>query len=343
MAGRSGEVLVVFCDVGPEYGIGHVMRCLALAEEFGTRGWEVVFAADVTSVDFARTQVESRGLRHVPAPAGVEDHLEVLGALGATAAVIDSYHQPVALYAAVSAVYPTIALVDGDPAGRVGLLVVDQNIGAEGDSWALPEATLRLAGLDYALMRTEILVRRPQRPRSEDAPTPRVFAFFGGTDTYGAGAVLTRVLVATGVPFDLRVVVPTPWPDPVEAGAGQRITVIGPTDRIAEEVLDADLVVSAAGTSGWELLCLGAACAFVCVAGNQELSYGRVIDAELALGVGHLGDLVGGGEAAAAAVLKAALLDGDLRTALRDRAWRRVDGGGRARVLDRFEALTRLI
>ena len=53
----------------------------------------------------------------------------------------------------------------------------------------------------------------------------------------------------------------------------------------------ADLVVSAAGTSSWELLCLGAACAFVCVADNQETSYERVVAAGAVAGVGRLGEL----------------------------------------------------
>ena len=34
----------------------------------------------------------------------------------------------------------------------------------------------------------------------------RLFAFFGGTDAFGAAPVLTRALVATGAAFDLRVV-----------------------------------------------------------------------------------------------------------------------------------------
>lgn len=332
----TGRTLVVFCDVGPGYGVGHLMRCVALAEEFSVRGARVVFAADVVSVPFAQAQVEARGFAHVPAPEGVQDHLRVLDELGATEVVIDSYHLPRELYAGVAALLPTLALVDGDPDGRVARLLVDQNIGAEDDAWALPPGTGRLAGLDYALMRTEILGRRPARPRSAEGDPPRVFAFFGGTDAFGAGVVLTRTLVATGRRFDLRVVAPNPWPEPVVAGPGQRIELLAPTDRLAEEVLAADLVVSAAGTSSWELLCLGAACAFVCVADNQRTSYGRVVAAGLGIG---LGDLAALSEDPMPAVreLDRVLTDAGLRAELRERAWRRVDGAGRARVLNAFE------
>jgi spore coat polysaccharide biosynthesis predicted glycosyltransferase SpsG len=338
MRGGWSRTLVVFCDVGPRYGVGHLMRCIALAEGFSARGASVVFAADVGSVPFALSQLRARGFAHVPAPEGVEDHLRVLREQGATEAVIDSYHLPLEVYRAVTETLPTLALVDGDPAGREAHLLVDQNIGAEDDSWTLPAGTVRLAGLDHALMREEILVRRPAEPRASVAEPPRVFAFFGGTDAFGAGPVLTRSLVATGHPFDLRVVAPTPWAEPVEAGPGQRITVIGPTDRLADEVLAADLVISAAGTSSWELLCLGAACGFVCVAENQRTSYGRTVAQGLGLGLGDL-DSLRFDAGPATGLLARALTDAQLLAGLRKHGWQRVDGNGRNRVLDAFELL----
>lgn len=339
MTGASTRVLTVFCDVGPRHGVGHLMRCLALAEEFSAQGWTVVVAADVHTVPFALAQVEARGFARVPAPAGGQDHIRVLAETGAYAAVVDSYHLARETYAEIAAAVPTLALVDGDPDGRIAHLLVDQNIGAEDDHWPVPGGSTRIAGLDYALMRTEILQRRPAGPRRTEAGTPRVFAFFGGTDAFGAGPVLTRALVASGAAFDLRVVAPQPWAEVVEPGPGQRIEVIGPTDRLAEEVLDADLVVSAAGTSSWELLCLGAACAFVCVADNQELSYGRAVEAGLGLGLGSLAELASGDQGPASRTLGEALGDSGLRATLRERAWNRVDGGGRARVRERFETL----
>ena len=48
----------------------------------------------------------------------------------------------------------------------------------------------------------------------------------------------------------------------------------------------ADLVISAAGSSLSELLCIGAAAAVVCVADNQQLGYARVVAAGTAAGLG---------------------------------------------------------
>ncbi|MFL6159087.1 MAG: spore coat protein, partial [Marmoricola sp.] len=146
-------VLAVICDVGPSTGIGHLMRCVALAEEFAARGSRVVLVADVAAVPFALEQVARRGFAHLAAPGSTGEYLEVLAGLGADAVVIDSYLLPDDLYAAVAAAYPTLVIVDGDPGGRVGTVLVDQNIGAEDDPWPVPEGSTRLAGLDFALMR----------------------------------------------------------------------------------------------------------------------------------------------------------------------------------------------
>ena len=110
-------------------------------------------------------------------------------ARAADAVVIDSYVLPRDAYSAVRRVRPTLAIVDGDPSGKDGHVLVDQNIGAEDDDWPLPEGAVRLAGLDYALMRDEIRARPDRPPTTRPTGAVRVFAFFGGTDAFGAAPV----------------------------------------------------------------------------------------------------------------------------------------------------------
>ncbi len=313
------------------------MRCLALAEEFVLRGQQVVFVADAASVPFAAAQLEDHGFRAVPPPAGPPGYAALLEDLGPDLVVIDSYLLPLEVYDAVAARWPTVALVDGDPEGRRAHLYVDQNIGAEADTWPLPEGATRLAGLACALQRDEVLALRPDQPKQQDHEPLRVFAFFGGTDAFGAGPVLAERLVATGEPFDLTVVAPTTW-EPPTGGEGQRITLIGPTDRLAAHVVAADVVISAAGSSSWELLCLRAACGLVCVADNQVTSYHRVVATGTVQGIGVLGEIRADGTAAVEQ-LRQLLADADLRARLRAAAGAAVDGQGRRRVADAALAL----
>lgn len=336
--GTTSGTVVVWCDLGPDIGVGHLMRCLALAEELHARGRDVRFLVDASAVPFAAAQLAARGFASVPPAPTVEEQLRQVDELAPEAVVIDSYRLPPTVYDAVRASYRTLAFVDGDLGGRVADVFLDQNIGAEDDRRALPQGAVRLAGLRYALMRDEVLRHRPASPEVP-APTgpPRVFAFFGGTDAYGAAPVLTDALVATGRPFRLSVVAATDESRAalaaVRPAEGQEIEVIPPTDRLAEQVRAADLVVSAAGTSSWELLCLGAAVAFVCVADNQVESYGRVVDGGLTFPLGLL-DVVRQEPEAATAVLGAALDDADARNRLRRKGWELVDGRGRSRVVE---------
>lgn len=335
--------VVIWPDLGPHIGVGHLMRCIALAEELVARGEHVAFYVDAGAVPFAASQLASRGLTSLAPPRELGEQLAALAALQPRAVVLDSYQLPTAVYAEVRRRWPTLALVDGDLLGREADLYLDQNIGAEDDRWPIPVPDAqRLAGLSYALMRDDVLRHRPEgpaRPVGTPGAPPRVLAFFGGTDPYGAAPVVVSSLVATGRPFRLQVVAATDERRRELAalvpGAGQQVDVIAPTDRIAELVTGADLVVSAAGTSSWELLCLGSAVAFVCVADNQATSYDRATSAGLGVGLGLLSD-VRADPRPATESLSAVLVGDAERAVLRERGWSVVDGGGRRRVVDAF-------
>ena len=321
------------------------MRCLALAEELRDRGAAVVFVADSHTVPWAHEQVVSRGFAVEPAVWTPDEHVALFGRLGADAVVFDSYDLDTAVYAAVRRTgVPDLAVVDGDLRGAEADLYVDQNLGSELDAPLLPAGAARLAGLDYVLLRDDVLALRPDRPPVPGpVTTPRVLAVFGGTDAFGAGPVVLTALAATGLPFAATVIAPRP--ELVEAlraipaGPGQTIEPIGPTTRLAAEAVRADLVLSASGTSTWELLCLGAVAGLVCVVDNQVIGYERTVATGAAAGIGVLSDLRDH-PLAAVAVLTRLLTDHAERARLAAAGWRLVDGKGRARVADALLALT---
>ncbi|MET7371712.1 PseG/SpsG family protein [Micromonospora arida] len=367
------------CDAGPRRGVGHLVRCLALAEEFLARGADVTVFGTVERLDWATAELAARGIPLLPGPdsaaelvdAARRHHLDVL--------VLDSYElDPAGAGALRAAGVYTLAIIDGDSRGQVADLYLDQNFGAE-----LPAPGLRsapdlpglrsapdlpglrsapdlpglrsglgaelpgrlLAGSGYALLRdTVISARPPVVPPAKAVSRPRVLAFFGGTDAVGAAPVLTRVLVATGHPMDLTVIVGRPEieaeVDDVAPGRGQTIRPVPPTTSLPALITEADLVVSAAGTSTWELCCLGAPSALVCVVDNQRESYARVVRHGLAAGLGELPELTADGvagraaRATAARTLHGLLSSPQRRAMLAARAWSTVDGQGRARVVD---------
>ncbi len=312
------------CDAGRERGVGHLVRCVALAEELVRRGVAVTFHGDVAGVPWAASQLTSRGLPLRPP-----------GELAGDAVVLDSYTLDPAVGADLRAAgVRVLAIVDGDLRGQVADVYVDQNLDAELLAPPLPPGATRLAGLPYALLRHAVRELRPAAPRLPAGGPPRVVCFFGGTDAYRAAPVLGRLLVATGAPCDATIVAAdaglraelaalTPAP-------GQRLTVIDPTDGLPALLAGADLAISASGTSTWELLCLGLPAALVWVVDNQELGYDRTVAAGLAAGLGRLGAL----EESAVATLRGLLTDPAARAALAAKAFGAVDGRGVERVAD---------
>ncbi|HZX07348.1 spore coat protein [Kribbella sp.] len=329
----------VRCDVGPARGIGHVMRCLALAEEVRRRGVEVVFVCDAHTVPWAAAQIAARGIGVRPAVHGPDEHVDLFRRLGLDAVVFDSYDLDAAVYRAVRASgLPTLAIVDGDFRGAEADVLVDQNLAAELDHPPLPPNAVRLAGLPYVMIRDEILAHRPATAPADRQPdVPKVFAFFGGTDAFGAGPYVARALAATGLPFEATVVAPgadlAQKIAAVELQPHQQLDVIGPTDQLAARVREADLTISASGTSTWELLCLGATAGLVCVVDNQVMGYERAVDTRAAAGLGLLSALQVE-PASAGQTLKRLLTDPVERGRLARAGWELVDGRGRERVAD---------
>ncbi|PYC76070.1 spore coat protein [Micromonospora arborensis] len=330
------------CDAGPKRGVGHLVRCLALAEEFLARGAHVAVFGTVERLPWATAELATRGIPLHPGPDTPAELVEAARRHELDVLVLDSYElDPAGAGALRAAGVFTLAVIDGDSRGQVADLYLDQNFGAE-----LPELPGRLlAGSGYALLRDSVITARPPvPPPATTVSRPRVLAFFGGTDAVGAAPVLTRVLVATGHPMDLTVVVGRPEieaeVEDVVPGRGQIIRPVPPTSSLPTLITEADLVVSAAGTSTWELCCLGAPAALVCVVDNQRESYARVVRHGLAAGLGELPELTAAGiagraaRATAARTLHGLLSSPRRRATLGAQAWSTVDGQGRARVVE---------
>ena len=330
------------CDAGPRTGVGHLVRCVALAEELTARGVSVQFLSDLGGLAWAQRQLVDRGLPWHPAPYDPVGLVAAAGRLALDAVVLDSYElSPEHGIAVRDSGRAVLAIVDGEPRGLVADVYVDQNLDAELATPALPADATRLAGLDYALLRRAVRDRRPAAPRDSVTRTPKVVAFFGGTDAYRAAPVLAQVLIETGASFDATVVAADSGLRAdllaLAPAPGQRLEIIDPTDELPKLLADADLVISASGTSTWELLCLGLPAALVWVVDNQILGYERTVARGLAAGLGHLGELPSSG---AVSTVRDLLTDPGARATLAARGWAAVDGRGVERVADALLALT---
>lgn len=345
--------LLLRCDAGPRTGVGHAVRCAALAEAALAAGHEVVFSGRLDGLDWLWA-----GLRPGPAappdgPPGVllapaDDTaalVEVARDAGADAVHVDHYLLGPDLRPALASAGIVLSSVEDFATGRRPAdVVVDPNLGADAHPRADDGSGLLLRGPAYAPLRGAARRARATREArasgpapSGGGPLPRVLVVMGGTDAAGLLPAVVRALAAAGVPAQVEVVVP-PGRDPaLPGGSGPaRFRAIAPLADLPAAMAGADLVVSASGTTVWELCCVGVPMALVRAADNQAEGYRAVVRAGAGLGLGGPADVAD--TAATASALHPVLTDPAARAGLAARARSIVDGRGAERIVDAVRA-----
>jgi RimJ/RimL family protein N-acetyltransferase len=113
--------------------------------------------------------------------------------------------------------------------------------------------------------------------------------------------------------------------------------VLGPQDDLPALASTAGVVVSAAGTSVWELACVGAPTAIVAVTENQRTGYERAVAGGIVVGLGPL-EAVRAADDGSVRALRDLIADSERRDAVTRAGRALVDGLGADRVLDAWWA-----
>ncbi|MET9092805.1 hypothetical protein ABZX72_12000 [Streptomyces cyaneofuscatus] len=328
-------------DASPTVGGGHVMRCLALFEGLRRRGAEAFLLGEVASLAWLRPQLAHLELPVLPGPDDPDELVVVAREMGFDMVVLDSHTlAPECSRALRAAGIVVAAVVDGTARAQEADLYVDQSPGGHVIATNFPEGARRLGGYRHALIRGAVLAARnqPGRPVADLAEPAHVLCFFGATDPYGGVPVAVRALLATGAPLRLTAVAATPeLARAVEAlptRPTQRVQVIEPVGQLPELARTADLVVTAAGSSVLDLLCIGCAVAVVTVTASQQPAYDAVLGDGLVAGLGSLEALRAGGTSLddGVAGLRRLLTHAAERAELARRGASAVDGQGGSRV-----------
>ena len=356
--------VLIRVDGGGSLGVGHVMRSLALAEAAVAAGHDVVVAGHFEG-SFVQGQLAAAPVEVVPLPApaqaprpggGPDLFLELIQRLGPDVLHVDSYEwQGWPMGSMVPRAMILSNLEDGTFGRRPADVVIDPTLGAE--HWPRPDdgstmthlAPLLLRGSRYVPIRQRVLdARRVVKPIGTIARS--VLVVMGGTDPVGLAPAAVRLLARTGLPLDVTVIaVGAPADRARIAAAGSRVSldVRPPVDDLPVLMARQHLVVSAAGTSVWELCALGVPMGVVWAVDNQRAGYERVVAAGAALGLG--GPELGGGgldegwqgDGAGAGLLRNALTDARVRLGLSVAARKIVDGFGAWRVVRTWEQAVR--
>lgn len=295
-----------------------------------------------SDLEWATAQLDQRGLTLVDHD---DDFPAQAAAAGLEAVVIDGYEFPSSLGQGLQEREIAVAaMVDGEfGVHQQADLYVDQNLGAVRPQGA---AGTWLLGTRFALLRDVVLHQIGRRGQVR-AETPKVLVVFGGSDPFGGAPVATQLLLETGSPVAVTVIGVGHAVNELRSLAltdGQSVEVIGRVEDLPALAVQMDLVVSAAGSTVWEMAALGIPTALIPVVDNQDVGYLAAIR-ELCVGLGHLSALRGDAETRQRAVgeLRRLLSDPRARAELGQAGRALVDGRGRVRVADAIERLANWI
>jgi UDP-2,4-diacetamido-2,4,6-trideoxy-beta-L-altropyranose hydrolase len=353
-ANRTPGRLTVRADAGREIGVGHLMRCLAVAEEWQARGGEVCVLAALDGAIPVR--LRESDVPWEPWPFDSKDPRDVAATVRrasdfgnvATAGwlLLDGYRFGQAYYGAAGAAGLRVMAIEDGP--RLPCHAVDIIIDGSPDApdqYPAPAKTVLLRGSQYVLLRREFTGRRGALTRGglpvkEEAEVPRVLVTFGGSDPQGLTLEVLTALRQDRPVGQWAIVIGSHYPDPRMV---RQLAALDPSVKIVDEPSDmstwidwADVVLAAAGSTAWEIAARRTPAALVVAAENQARVAATLAAAGAALDLGVAARL------SAARMIEAVL---DLARATRKRcamaeaAASLVDGKGASRVIAVAQAL----
>lgn len=281
----ADDSLILRADASASMGTGHVMRCLALAQAWQDRVGEhcncFFLMLQPAAVLERRLRAEGFDVVALAAPSGsIEDAAQVAEFAAKKKArwvVVDGYQFDAEYHRTLKDAGQKVLLVDDQ--GHTGTyfadLVLDQNLGADETHYARREPyTKLLLGPHYAMLRREF---HPWRKfKREIASGGRnVLITMGGSDPKG---LTERAIQAfNSLPLEkwqATVVVGASNPhlprlSELSEGFEGRVRLEVDPGNMAELMAAADLAVSSAGSTCWEMCMVGLPAIVIDAADNQ--------------------------------------------------------------------------
>ena len=289
-------------DASLHIGTGHVMRCLTLADALQERGAKSTFICRPHAGHLLEL-IQQRGHTAkalLPGDDVYEDtadpcHAKWLGndwasdveqtqqALGNQLVdwlVVDHYALDRRWEQAMRRHSQRIMAID-DLANRPhdSDLLLDQTFGRYTVDYQhlVPAQCKLLCGSQYALLRSEFGALRPYSlKRRNNVALRELLITMGGVDKNNATGQVLQVIRCCNLPADCRITVvmgaTAPCREKVRTQAQNMPwltrVLVGVSD-MAQLMADSDLAIGAAGSTSWELCCLGVPSILVCTASNQ--------------------------------------------------------------------------
>lgn len=279
----SNEALLVRADASTQIGTGHFMRCLALAQAWQERGGTPSFLMAPGSGALANRLKNNRisELRLSAEPgssADAKETAEIALRHNAAWVALDGYQFTSDYQRTLKNKIAHLLFLDdvGDAERYYADLLLNQNAYATAETYGDRAGDCAtLLGASYFLLRREFWELRNHSRRIRPRGHNLLVTFGGGDPENATSQALQALAVLPTADMKVRVLVgaSNPHRDGLEKLAAKlphSVEFVIDTQRIAHEMAWADLAISAAGSTSWELAFMGLPSLLVTLAENQQ-------------------------------------------------------------------------
>src|ERR1700751_4408363 len=261
----SGPILLIRADANAEIGVGHVMRCVALAQAWQQTGGRAVFALAEGANELGdRLRSEGADVVAINASTGSDEDAasthEMCRKFGAVWLVIDGYHFGPDYHSRINARETRVLVMDDDesPKNVRCDILLNSDPRATSECYAdMEHKSFVLLGSQYALLRREFLNTNAVRA---DVPkiAERVLVTLGGGDAENVTLDVVEALnEVTGVNLRVTVVVgaSNPNKDALQSAAERSVhnaTIVSDVRNMPALMDEADLAITAGGGTCYE-------------------------------------------------------------------------------------------
>jgi UDP-2,4-diacetamido-2,4,6-trideoxy-beta-L-altropyranose hydrolase len=290
--------LIIRADASTAIGVGHIMRCLAIAQAWQDAGGDTTFASAALA-ESLQTRIRTEGFQAcsiTAVPGSLTDAAQLLSVaaeLRATAIILDGYAYGVEYHDTIAnASFTSLAIDDNSHLESYSTdFVLNQNAGITISSYpSRSSQTELLLGTSYALLRREFLASTVQPESRIDGR--RILVTLGGSDPENITATVVKGLQSiAGLDFEVRLIVGAmnPHADCIAdlIASNDQFEMLQNVADMSEQYCWADLVIAAGGSSNWEMCYFGLPRIVLVIADNQIQIANELEREQIAINLGH--------------------------------------------------------
>ncbi len=264
-------------DTSPEIGIGHLMRCLALSEEFLRRKHKCYFVSKIDNENLINRIKKNNVFLHKMEPGStLEDDrnglIEFSNENHINWIITDHYELNAEYVKELKQKnFKVLSIDDTAQIYYYSDIVLNQNISSEKLNFTSEKYTKFLLGTKYAMIRDQILNRSKKTDKEK---VEKILIMLGGTDRDNLILKILKMLEEINEKIEFVVLIGplNPHEDEIKKyikDKNMKVKVIKSPKNMAEIYLDTDIAISAGGSSCYELAYFGIPNIIITIADNQ--------------------------------------------------------------------------